>query len=1097
MLRVCYGARDALNHKAVEQVRELLGARRHCLILVPETATLKTERFFLTALGLRGTFDMEVLSPSRLEDKVFSVLGRGDGDRVTLDERGKAVAVAAALKDCRKDLTYYTAAADFKGFVERASDLIRDLKRANLTPETLAAFAEKQADGFVKSKMADLALIWTAYRDRMGDRLVDGEDVNRQMLRRLEEGEFARGDAVICLDFDLITLSLSSLLLTLSRGGAEVTLYQRYVPGDNLYRPVGDSLGRLRKAAAEWGQRCEFAYGGAEEKGSREDLRILRERYPLDQTVPAPGVPEHIRLFVGGTPYEEAEFAVSLMCRRHREGVPWNRMSVVLLSPDEYYSPLKRLLEVYGVPHYLPRPLPAIGHDAARFLVYSLRCAFAGYRGKDLLSLLQCGYTGLEDVEAWQLAAYIEAYGIQGRRFIEPFTRGDEEEIAAASAARDKLLPPLARLREATPKGTPTDDLLTAIMAYLEETGVYDRLLRVEKELVDLGLMDQAVQGRQMWDGLMGLMDQMHEIMGGEPLPRGLLLTQIESALEAARLNGLPPDSASVQCLPAGGVAQEGMDAVFIMGFNDDAFSPGQESLIPDAERAALEQFGKTWISPDLNGREDLKRLDLYRALCSAEGELVLSRASASQKGEAKRAHPYWNHVRDLFPDMREEGGLSGETARRPETARQAAEELVRLFSSGEPLPPLWKAAWRELNAFHPDLTQAVLDALKPPENIVRLSRAVAEQLYPERSISVSRLEAFAACPYKHFVAYGLRPAPKKEWRVDSAAAGSFYHSALEKFIERLQLIPGWPGCLREQVDHLVEEVSAGLFDTQFGEMAADLPRVQALREKYLRVLKRVAWAFTISARQCAFKVMGSEIKFGFPEEGSLPPVALDLPNGDKVLLRGVIDRVDRYEGDEGVYFRVVDYKSGARELEPEQIYYGTQLQLLLYLAAAEGGADGAEPAGAYYMRLTDAPVPDPGDQAALEKALARKCALNGITLRDVRVVRLMDSERPPVSMENLLSAKGDFLANKPVATMEDLRLLILHARESARRMFVALRNGVIERQPLSIRGKDGRVCEYCDYAAICRVEEAGKRRGDSMTYEELFQRLRRQDTDS
>ena len=1091
MLRVFYGSQDPLKAGALARAQEILGAGGRCLVIVPEAATLKTERFFLSGLGLKGSFDLEVLSPSRLGDAVFEALGRGGEEQVTLDERGKAVAVAAALKDCKKDLVYYASAAEMKGFVEQVSGLIGDLKKASLTPETLQAFADSLPEGPDRARSTDTARIFAAYEERMGGRLVDGEDINEKMLRRLEEGGFGRGIEAIVMDFDLITLGLSALITALCRSGADVALYQRCVPGDNLYRPVGDSLGRLRQAAAGSGIECAFAFARGAAAGLPRGLEALRNAFPLDDPMPVPGAPDGVRLYAAATPYDECRFVVEEMCRLRREGLPWQRMSVVLLDPDTYTSPLKRLLTLNEVPHYLPRPLPAAGHDAARFLIGSLRCAFQNFRMKDLTALLQSAYTGLTDREAWSLGAYITAYGIQGRHFTEAFTRGEEEEILAASAARDKLLPPLQRLREGCPRGASTDTLIAAVVAYLEEKGVYQRLMDTEKELLSLGLEDEAVQGRQMWTRLMGLMDQMHEIMGGEPLPRALLLEQLQAALETCMLNGLPPRSGVAQCLPAGGVAQEDMGAVFIMGFNDDAFEAGPEGLMPDHARKALEAFGKTHIRPDGSGREDLKRLDLYRALCSTGERLYLTRCAASQKGEAKRAHPYLHRIRAILPGLREEGGLTGSVAAVPETGAQAAEELVRLFSSGDPLKPEWQRAWREINAFRPELTQAVLGALRPPEKITDLSASVTSALYPEKNVSVSRLEEFASCPYRHFVTYGLRPLKKKEWNVDAAAAGSFYHSVLEALTSRLKDLPGWPACSRADVDRLVDEVSGPMFLERFGEMASDLPRVETLMIKYLRVLRRVAWSFTVAARSSAFEVMGTEIRFGFPDEDSLPPVPIELPNGERVLLRGMIDRIDRYQGDEGLYFRVVDYKSGGMKLEPERLYYGAQLQLMLYLAAARGGMTGAEPAGAYYMHLKDDLIPDQKETEDLEKLLARKCALSGITLKDARVVRLMDASEPPVAFaEELLTAKGEFGKNKPVAAMEDLERLILHARECARRIFVALRGGRIAREPLKTAGQERDVCSRCDYAPICRVEEAGQRRVQRMTFEDLYRTL-------
>ena len=87
-------------------------------------------------------------------------------------------------------------------------------------------------------------------------------------------------------------------------------------------------------------------------------------------------------------------------------------------------------------------------------------------------------------------------------------------------------------------------------------------------------------------------------------------------------------------------------------------------------------------------------------------------------------------------------------------------------------------------------------------------------------------------------------------------------------------------------------------------------------------------------------------MRFGYPDEGSLSALKMKLRNGQTVLLRGVIDRVDRYEGDEGLYLRVVDYKSGSREMSPAQVFYGAQLQLLLYLASVLDAEPDALPAG-------------------------------------------------------------------------------------------------------------------------------------------------------
>ncbi len=1090
MLTIHCGRENALRREMLLQADAVLRRGEKCMALVPEQVTLKTERFFLEGLNLPGSFDLEVLSPSRLTERVFELEGREPGERVSVDLRGKAVAVADAVRSVKKDLDYYTASEGLQGFVEQCATLIGDLKRAGMTPEQLTDYAAGLPDGGRKDKLGDLAKIYSAYRDRIGKNLVDGEDVNREMLRRLEGSSRFGGMEVLCLDFDVLTASMIQTVVALCLAGAKVSIWVRYEAGENLYRPVGESLGRLREEARSAGIDIRtVSVPGFPEQGP-EDLRHLREAFVWDEIRPWKEPPQRIRLVAAATPYDEMAFVAGEMRRLH-ETMPWSSMALVFLSPEEYAGPAQRLLRLYGIPCYIPRKQPAVSHEAVRFVLCSLRCVFRGYRQEDLLSLLSTGFVPVEDREAWQLSNYVSAWGIRGKTFLGPFTRGEEAEREEAAAIRDSVTAPMKKLHDALTRNMGCTDLLRAVVEYLEETGLYERLQRQEEELLRRGMDTQAAQGRQMWAALMNCFDQISQIMGNEPVSREDLLTQIEAAMRMYEVRSLPPESGVVMCAEAGSATGEGAEAVFITGFNDDAFSPPGEGLIADEERKGLEAWGKASISLDADGREDLNRLDLYRALCAAGSRLYLTRAMASQKGEAKRAHPYLQRIRDIFPLLVEEGSVAVRMAGagQPQTPDQAAEELAVLLSRPETPEANWAAAWRTLTEQYPDKARAVLEAFRVRDAEAPLSRKITRSIFPERSMSVSRLETFAVCPYRHFVEYGLKPVKKQEWQVTSQAAGSFYHSALERFMAALTRLPGWPDCSRREVDALVQQTAEPLFGEQFGELEAELPRVKALKEKYLRVLRRVAWTFTQSARTSAFTLTGCEVRFGFPEEGSLPPVRLSLPDGSEVLLRGVIDRIDRYEGDEGLYFRVVDYKSGSRKLEPEQIYYGTQLQLLIYLAAlAEPG--NAQPAGAYYMHLADPLIPEPEEQKDLEKELARKLHLSGITLRDARIVQLMDASDPPLSMERLLKKDGDFMANKPVADMENLKNMILHARESARKMCVSMRGGRISRDPLIPKGQRS-PCEYCDYGAVCRVEEAHPRRCGSMTYEELYALIR------
>ncbi len=157
MLRILGGNQEALRRELLRMAAP--GGRM--LVIVPEQYTLQTERELMDGLNLPGFFDLEVLSPSRLTERVFALAG--SGGQVRIDARGKQLTLARALLKCKNDLKYYESAADRQGFIERIGSLIATLKQAQVSPQSLRAHAEAMAEGASRDKLTDLALLYEEY----------------------------------------------------------------------------------------------------------------------------------------------------------------------------------------------------------------------------------------------------------------------------------------------------------------------------------------------------------------------------------------------------------------------------------------------------------------------------------------------------------------------------------------------------------------------------------------------------------------------------------------------------------------------------------------------------------------------------------------------------------------------------------------------------------------------------------------------------------------------------------------------------------------------------------------------------------------------
>lgn len=1060
MLQILGGNQEALRRELL-RIAAPVG---RMIVIVPEQYTLQTERELIDGLDLPGFFDLEVLSPSRLTERVFALAG--SGGQVRIDARGKQLTLARCLLKCKNDLKYYESAIERQGFIERIGSLISAFKQAQVTPEALCAYAEALPEGATKDKFCDLSLLYAEYENRLSGQFVDGEDVLEDMLRRLPESGIAQGARAAVYGFDVLTGQMNRLILSLARQSEDVRVL--IVMGQEAsFAPVRDSVTRLEKEAGEAGVPCRRELLPFDYSGQAAPLSHLSREYLCNPPKPWTGVPAGLRLYAAPNPYFEAHFAAQEMLLLHEQDVDFGDMAVAMGDPG-FSGMLASVLRAYRIPAYVARKLPIVTHGAVRFLLSSLRAVAEGYSAPEMISVIKSGYAPITEEDAWNLENYILSYGIRGKLWLSPFSRGSAQECAQVEDARQALMEPLQTLREAFKDAENAGQVLTALYDYLTAAGLYERLTAKVDALLSHDMAAEAMQSQQVWEALTQLLSQAHALLSDSRVSPRQLSSWLEAGLEACELSSLPPAAGTVVCGQVGNLPLARPKALFLMNLTDGLLSTPSPGLLTPQEQEETEKTLHAYLSLDADGQDALSLLDVWKALSSPREYLFLSRSQATQDGGALRPFAGLSHIRSLFPGLVEEGGVTQRAAAQFPLAPGPALNALGMKMREGPLEGEWKQAWRYLSQAEETKTeaQALLSSFEPETGAPPLPPEVTHELFMERVMSVSRLESFAVCPYKHFVEQGLSPKPRKEWTLTPIDAGNFYHSALEGFTRLLPTIPHWPKIDKKTCDAAVDQAAEPLFQQLLSGVMGDSARMRAQGEKYRRVLKRVAWTFTRGAKQSAFSPQDAEIKFGYP--GGIPPIELALKDGSKVYVRGIIDRIDRYEGDTGVYLRVVDYKSGAEKLDPARIFWGAQLQLLLYLRAALNQEEEAQPAGAFYMRVADPLLPDQEDTAQVEDALARALCLRGVALKDAAILRAMDDGTPPLTLPKVLTADGSFDQRAMLAGLEDLTGLIHYAGEMAAQWAEKMRAGEIDAAPLCDKKLKG-PCEYCDYAQICR----------------------------
>ena len=218
--------------------------------------------------------------------------------------------------------------------------------------------------------------------------------------------------------------------------------------------------------------------------------------------------------------------------------------------------------------------------------------------------------------------------------------------------------------------------------------------------------------------------------------------------------------------------------------------------------------------------------------------------------------------------------------------------------------------------------------------------------------------------------------------------------------------------------------------------------------------------------------------------------------------LQGRIDRIDVAEDEEKVYIKVIDYKSGRRKFDLAALYYGLQLQLVVYMNAAEEEESrrrrGKEivPAALLYYRIDDPSVETPVEltEEEINEQIGKQLRMNGVVSSEPGIVELLDGEMGDKSDVIPVERKkdGSFSARSSVLSGEELRTVSDYVSRKIADIGREILDGTISLNPYEKGSEEA--CTYCTYKKVCGFEPAmpgcTKRRLEDMDSGEALKRM-------
>ncbi len=1083
-------------HLCIEEIIKQAnqGGKRQILI-VPEQFTSQAERDLVAATTGKAILTAEVLSFGRLAHQVFSK--KGIGNRTPLGDIGKAMVLRKILLEQKEEISYFRNVLEQSGFVEQLGLTISEFAQYRISPaaaETLSA-----ADGLSRSareKLKDLSLIYRSYLEFLQQEYISADETLTLLARRLDES-LGFSDTEFWLDGfygftpqeygvlrRLLVLSAQvNLTLTMDKNSFHATLL---APSAPFYEPY-----RTKQKLLALSEELQLAvlpptFLEKNYRAKTAALQNLEQEY-FHSFFKKTALAESIHIIACPSLQDEIRFAAGKILRLTQEnGLRFREIAIVTNAMERYEKNLRGILEEYEIPCFIDARRETTAHPLVTLLSSLLDMMVYDFRYEAVFSYLKSGLSLLSLEEIDLLENYVLAYGIRGRKWLLDawdygLQREGVEAVEEINRLRERVLAPLAPLLALPQKKPfPLQKLLQALLLHLEQLQAAETLEAWAQAAAADDNLNKAEEYRQLWQMVMDVLEKANDILGNAELTLEAAAKILKSGLEKCSMGVIPP---TADCVLIGDIERSRLPEIkylFVLGANDGVLPApaAAQGIFTEAERDLMTAEGVELAG---GGRQKIfeEQFLIYCGLTKPSHGLWLTYAANDAEGRELSPSSLIEALQRLDSALKIEPMPAFSLAEAtPAAAFRLLGREMRKSTAEAPLSPLWQniysffeesSQWKKRLSL---LKQGLGQSGRPE----RLSPKTVKALYGKNIFSsVSRLERFAACPFSFFAEYGLKAEERRLYQLNTPDLGSLFHEVLELFSNQLEQdkLP-WTVLTKEEttarIHAAVEDAAPRLGNRILLDSAAN----QYLIHRLKRISVRATWTLVQHLQQGDFVPAGYEVGFGAHE--ALPPIVIRLQSGGSLILNGKIDRVDLLDAAGTRYVKIIDYKSGNKTFHFQDIYYGLQLQLLIYLDAYlkyyKKTGKSFKPGGVFYFRITDPTLALDCELSAeeIEKTLYEKMQMSGLLLQDEALILGLDRSLAEGGSSAIVpvgyTKKGPSAASN-LATEAQYAAILDFVTMRAGELGEAMQAGIIT--PAPYRDGQRNPCTYCSYRSLCR----------------------------
>lgn len=1011
-------------------------------VIVPEQQSVEMEQQLSKNVGDIYNMYCEVVNFDRLPERISRDIG-GVKEKY-IDTSGKDIILSAVLEELSEVLEQYKNTYRSADHIKKILSELEQLKRYMITPDYLGELSKKTeiTDVKLSKKLSDLSLILSSYNKKFQSSL-DPSDAMERIVEKIDGMNYFDGMNVYIDGYYSYTGKEMALVSEILRSAKDVYI-TFCLDDDEMFAENMRTYKAIKQIASTNHVKTTDVFLKHNIRHKTKELRYLEANMwnygakPIENS-------ENVMLFRCKDVFEESSVVASQIRKFIREGYRFSDIGIALRDASEYNGVLDVVLKKYDIPCFMSIKEELSSKSIIALTLSLIELAISDFSVQSVKNYIKSSYSTLTLEERDVLDAYVTMWDLRGegmykktwkmnpRGYKEELTKDDILNLKLVNGAKNKFYRSVCEfVRILKGKSLTYSIAANVLYDHLISINADEKLLEKAKLYRELGEEDRCVGLLSVWSVMIKLIDQLHEVGGdGAVKLRGFLET-LKMMISEYEIGLIPTSNDEVTVGEAQLMRFTDKKILFIMGVNEGVFPSNSvgSDLFTERERKTLDSFNfeATLTSPRAQCREHFL---FYRTAVSPSEKLIISYTMSGTSGDKRSPSVAVMSVSRLFDDLE---------------AKEIDVEF--LIENKNTALEYFSKLPKDVKAYLESQGVEQIDGITPNSETINIG---VDSLY----LSPSSVERYGLCPFSFFGKYLLALRETKKAKFENSETGTFIHKLLEDFM-----------CEHSEN---IREVTDDMIETSVKRNAAEFAKVfvpnDELTNRFEYRLKRL----TVMAVEIIKNLRDEFISGDFEPREFERRVSASIDfDDDTTKLSGIIDRVDVLEHEGKRLVRIVDYKTGQKELRLDDVLDGLSLQMLLYLFSYCKETD-SYPCGAMYMYAA-APDEQEDKSGNFKEKLKKSLKRSGIFIDDIDILMKMEHGGVGTYLPVKMKKDGTLYKNSPVLSETGFNELEQYIYEYIRKTASSIRNGKLGVRPVVNSKTDA--CKYCKLRPLCRVTE-------------------------